>query len=71
MRAKSDNIKVMIRDEADELVIKLFDSFKNRYQNNLQLMRSSEFVLNYVQLLYYKCHQVNLNRGGSYIESSD
>ena len=71
MRAKSDNIKVMIRDEADELVIKLFDSLKNRYQNNLQLMRSSEFVLNYVQLLHYKCHQVNLNRGGSYIESSD
>ena len=31
MRAKSDNIKVMIRDEADELVIKLFDSLKNRY----------------------------------------
>ena len=61
----------MIRDEADELAIKLFDSLKNIYQNNLQLMRSSEFVLDYVQLLYYKCHQVNLNRGGSYIESSD
>ena len=32
---------------------KLFDTFKNRYQNNLV---STDFVLYYVQLLYYKCH---------------
>ena len=34
-------------------------------------MRGSDFVFNYVQLLYYKCHKINLNRGGSYIDSSD
>ena len=34
-------------------------------------MKDSEFVFDYVQLLYSKCHQVNLNRGGSYIESPD
>ena len=33
-------------------------------------MRVSEFAFDYVQLLYYKCHQVNLN-GGSNIESPD
>ena len=32
-------------------------------------MKGSEFVFDYVQLLYYKCHQVNPNRGGSYIDS--
>ena len=32
-------------------------------------MRGSEFVFDYVQLLYYKYHKVNLNRGGSYIDS--
>ena len=54
-----------------ELWKKLFDSVKNRYQNNLQLMRGSELVLDYVQLLYYKCHKINLNWGGSFIDSLD
>ena len=34
-------------------------------------MKSSEFVFDYVKLLYYKCHKVNPNRGGSYIDSLD
>ena len=33
--------------------------------------RWSEFVYNYVNLLYYKCHKINLNRGASYIDSPD
>ena len=33
-------------------------------------MRGSEFVLDYIQLLYYKCHKIN-HRGGSYIDSRD
>ena len=74
MHSKSDNIKIMISDEADEVsdsLKKLFDSLKNRYQNILQSMRSSEFVFDYGTLLYYKCHKVNPNRGGSYIDSPD
>ena len=31
-------------------------------------MKGSEFVCNYVHLLYYKCHKINSNRGGSYID---
>ena len=34
-------------------------------------MKGSEFAFNYVQLLYYKCHEINLNRDGSYIDSRD
>ena len=34
-------------------------------------MRGSEFVFNYVQLLYCKCHKINLDCGGSYIDSPD
>ena len=34
-------------------------------------MKSSEFVFDYVHLLYYKCHKINQNRGGSYIYSSN
>ena len=34
----------------------LFDSITNRYQNYLESMKGSEFVFDYVHLLYYKCH---------------
>ena len=71
MHSKSDNIEIMINDKADEVIKELFDSLKNRYQNNLESMKESEFVFAYVQLLYYKFHKINLNRGGSYIVSSD
>ena len=54
MHSKSDNIEIMISDETDEIIEKLFNSLKNRYQINLQSMRSSQFVFDYVQLLYYK-----------------
>ena len=56
MYSKSNNIDIMISDEADEVTKKLFDAFKNRYQNNLESIRGTDFVLYYVQLLYYKCH---------------
>ena len=34
-------------------------------------MKGSKFVFHYVHLLYYKCHVINLNRGGSYVDSLD
>ena len=58
----------MINDEADEVIKELFDSLKNNYQNNLESMKGSTFALDYVQLLYYKCHKINLNCGGSKID---
>ena len=64
-------IEIKINDEADEIIKKLFDSLKNRYQNNLESMKCSEFVFDYVQLLYYKCHKINLNHGGLYVDSPD
>ena len=48
MHSKSDNIKIMISDEVDEVTKAPFDLLKNKYQNNLESMRGSEFVLNYV-----------------------
>ena len=41
------------------------------YKNNLGPVKSSEFVFDYVHLMYYKCHKINLNRDGSYISSPD
>ena len=69
MHSKSNNTEIMISDVTDEVTKKLFNSLKNRYQNNLQLMRGSEFVFDYVRLLYYKCHKIYLNCGGPYVDS--
>ena len=34
-------------------------------------MKGSEFVFDYVHLLYYKYHKINQNLGESYIDSRD
>ena len=34
-------------------------------------MKYSEFVFDYAHLLHYKCHKINPNHGGSYIDSPD
>ena len=57
MDSKSDIIEIMINDEADEVIKELFDSLKNRYQNNLESMKDIEFVFDYVELFYYKCDE--------------
>ena len=48
----------MMNDEADEVIKQLFDSLKNRYQNNLESMEVSDFVFNYIYLLYYNIHEI-------------
>ena len=58
-------------DEADEVMKELFDSLKTRYQNNLELIKGSEFVFDYVHLLYYKCHNIYPNRDELYRDSLD
>ena len=60
----------MINGEVDEVIKTLFNLLKNRYQNNLESMRGSELVFNYVLLLYYKCQKIHLNCGG-YIDFPD
>ena len=61
----------MINGEADEVIKELFDPLKNRYQNNLESLKVSEFVVNYIQLLYSKCHKIHQSCGGSYTDSPD
>ena len=67
MHSKKSNIKILIHDQADKVLKELFDSLKNKYQNNLELMKGSELVFNYVHLLYFKCYKINLDGGRSYI----
>ena len=43
---------------------------KKRDQNKLEeLMKGSQLVFDNVNLLHYKCHKINLNCGGSHIDS--
>ena len=52
MHSKGDNMVVKINDYVKENIKELFDSLKNRYQNNLESMKGSDFVFGCVQLLY-------------------
>ena len=38
---------------------------------NLQSMKGSQLVCDYVHLFYYKCHKTNFSRDQSYINSPD
>ena len=58
MHSKSDNIEIMINDKGDEIIEKHFDPFYNRYQVELETsVRGSDFIFNFVHLLYYKCQK--------------
>ena len=59
----------MINDEAEKALKKLFDLLKNIYQNDLELMKGSDFVFDYVHLLYCNSHKPE--SGGSYFDSPD
>ena len=52
MHSKSGNIEIMISDKGDENAKELFDSLKNRYQNNLGAMKGSDFDFDFVIFSY-------------------
>ena len=66
----SDKIEIMMDNETDNIINKLFKSFLQRYQEGLEeSMKGSDFVFNSVDLLEYKLDKISLNRAGSYIDS--
>ena len=68
MHTKSDNMEIMI---GSGVIKELFKSFLQRYQEGLQeKKRGSNFEFDGIHLLYYDFNKINLNRGGSYIESA-
>ena len=72
MHAKTDNIEIMTCDKAIKVIEKLFDSPYSRYRIRLKTsMKGSDFIFDYVNLLYYKCQKINLNCGRSYIYYPD
>ena len=65
MHTKSNNIKIMTGNEADEITEECFESLSQKYQKGLEeKMRESEFFFDSVDLLHYNLHEISLNRGG-------
>ena len=72
MHTKSNNVKIMMGSEKDEIIEELLNSFLQKYQEELEeSMRGSEFIFDSVDSLYYNLNEVSLCRGGSYIDSAE
>ena len=68
----SDNAKIMVGNETDNIIRELFESFLDNYQKEEQIMRGgSDFIFESVELIDYHLHKISLKRGKSYIESSE
>ena len=72
MHSKSDNTKIMIGTETDDIINELFESFLKKQQEGLETkMEGGNFVFESVDLLYYSFHKIGLNNCRSYIDSPD
>ena len=70
MHTRSDNIEIMVGDDNDDVTEELFNSFLQKYEENLQnKMRGLELEFDGVNFLYYDFNKISINRGGSYIDS--
>ena len=70
MHTRSDNEEIMTGSDTDEVIEELFESFLQKYEQNLQeKMKVSKFEFDGVNFLYYDFNKITLNRGGSYIDS--
>ena len=65
----SDNVSIMQGSDTGYIIRELFRSFLHNYQEELKIIRGSNFVFESVELMDYKLHRVHLRRGGSYIKS--
>ena len=70
MHTRSDNEEFMNGSDTDEIIKGLFESFLQKYEENLQeKMKGSEFEFDGVNFLCYDFNKISINRGGSYIDS--
>ena len=70
MYTRSDNEEFMNGSDTDEVINLLFESFLQKYEENLQeKMKGSDFEFDGVNFLYYDFNKMSINRGGSYIDS--
>ena len=70
MYVRSNNEEFMSRDDTDEIIKSLFQSFIRRYEESLQnKMKGSDFEFDGINFLYYDFNKTSIYRGGTYIDS--
>ena len=60
----SDNVSIMRSSDTDDTIRELFRSFLLNYQEELKIIKGSDFVFESVELMDYKLHRVRLRRDG-------
>ena len=69
MYTRSDNEEFMSGDDTDEIIKLLFESFLQRFEENLQnKVRGSEFEFDGINLFYYNFNKMSIYRGGTCID---
>ena len=70
MYTRSDNEEFMNGDDTNEIIKLLFESFLQRFEENLQeKMRGSDFEFDGINLFYYNFNKTSIYRGRLYIDS--
>ena len=70
MHSRSDSIKLTSYNDVNKVDDERSESLRSRYQEYLETsMKRSDFILDSVQLMFYKCHKVNVRRVDSNIDS--
>ena len=65
------NEEIMKGSDTDEIIKLLFESFLKKYEENLQeKMKGTDFEFDGINFFYYDFNKTSINRGGSYIDSS-
>ena len=65
----SNSESIIWGSDTDDIIRELFRSFLHNYQEELKIIRGSNFVFESVELMDYKLHKTSLKRSRSYIES--
>ena len=70
MYTRSANEEFMNGDNTNEIIKSLFESFLQRFEENLQeKMRGSDFEFDGINFFNYNFNKTSIYRGGSYIDS--
>ena len=70
MYTRSTPEEIIIGCETEEVTENLIMQLLQKYQDNLQnKMKSSDFIFNGINYLYYDLNRITISKGGSYIES--
>ena len=67
----SDNVSIMQGENTNAIIRDIFRSFLHNYEQELKMIKGSDFVFKSVDLLDYKLHRVRLKIDGSYMKSPE